>query len=177
VTAPLFLLACLLPHAQLAASDASTDAAVSPTPSVRFALRSQWFADEFTIRPALPGRNDVIEFTDPWGDRGGMNRCVATGFWGQPHVEVDEAERLVRITFTGGEFQLPVNRVCPTNVEDARGLIGQFGPLTPGPWQYVAGDLPAHTFTVVPEPTSGAVLLAGPLLLGLRQRRFSIASV
>jgi hypothetical protein len=49
-------------------------------------------------------------------------------------------------------------------------LIGQFGPLEPGQWTYQAGDLPAHTFTVVPEPKAGISLAAAATILGFRRR-------
>ena len=148
-------------------------AATTPDGDVGFALRSQWFGEDFTLRPARPDADDVIYFTDPWGNRGLGNRCVSEAFWGTPRVHVDHVLRHVRIEFTGGEFQLPVNRVCPTNVVDVGGLIGHFGPLAPGLWTYQAGDDPPRTFTVVPEPAAAVALVAPAAMMfaGRRQDR------
>jgi hypothetical protein len=163
------IVACVIAHGPLESASAAP-AAPAAGGTVRFALHSQWFGPEFTIRPAVPGAGDVIQFTDPWGNRGGTNTCVAAGYWGDPRIVVDHEARQVRVEFIGGEFHLPVDRVCPTNVVDARGLIGQFGPLEAGRWTYQAGDLPAHAFTVVPEPEAGVTLAAAATLLGFRRR-------
>jgi len=173
------IVACVIAHgpsepppaADCGCSSASAAAAPADG-TVRFALHSEWFGPDFTIRPARPGTGDVIAFTDPWGNRGIANTCVSAAYYGDPHVVVDHAQRQVRIEFTGGEFKTPVDRVCPTNVEDVRGLIGQFEPLEAGQWTYQAGDLPAHTFSVVPEPAGAALALlpAGAALFRRRRR-------
>lgn len=164
------LFACVVAHAP------EFQPAVTPAPTVQFTLRSEWFAESFAIRPVRPDADDVIVFTDPWGNRGGGNRCIARAFWGKPSIEVDHDLHLITVEFTGGEFQTPVSAVCQAIVEDARGLAGQFGVLEPGRWEYRAGDMPPQSFIVVPEPTTlvltlfgGAIFLQRRHRLGLRQ--------
>ncbi|HZN66930.1 MAG TPA: hypothetical protein VFB66_16690 [Tepidisphaeraceae bacterium] len=163
------VVACAIAHDPFGPAQVLSPAATTPDGTVRFAHRSEWFAERFTMRPPAPDGDDLITFTDPWGNRGGMNACVAGAYWGTPRVRVDHALREVRIEFTGGEFSYPISRVCPTNVTDTRGLIGSFGPLSPGQWTYRTPYEAPVTFTVVPEPSAVAALAFPIGLLVLRR--------
>lgn len=170
------VMACVIAHGSMqVSSPASVAAAAEGT--VRFARPSELFGPNFTVRPSRPGPGQVIEFTDPWGNRGGMNSCVASGVWGAPSLVVDHAARQIRVDFTGGEFQTPPDKVCPTGLDARRGLIGQFSALEPGQWTYQAGDLAPHTFTVVPEPFAGTWFVVAGGVFMCRRRRLDRVSV
>lgn len=170
MVAAFFVVACVIAHDPFGPAQILSPAATTPDGTVRFAHPSEWFAETFTLRPRVPDGDDLITFTDPWGNRGGMNGCVAEAYWGTPRVRIDHEEREVQIEFTGGEFQYPVSRVCPTNVTDTRGLIGSFGPLSPGQWTYRTPFEAPIAFTVVPEPSAVAALALPIGLLALRRQ-------
>src|SRR5688572_539277 len=66
------IVACVITHGQLETVPSAALVMPAAGGTVRFALRSEWFGPEFTIRPAVPGAG-VIRFTDPWDNRGGSN--------------------------------------------------------------------------------------------------------
>lgn len=131
--------------------------AFAQTPIVDFALGTANPKSAFGITPAQPGTADVIKFFDPLDHQTYGNNCEAAFAFGEPHIAVDAVSRTIEITFT----PLPPPQICPLFFRPVSGLEGDFGPLPAGDWTYRAQPFTTSTFTVVPEPSSIALLLAG----------------
>jgi hypothetical protein len=116
----------------------------------------------FTISPAAPTSDDLIEFFDPYDKQAYTNACIAATTLGSPQIAVNENEHQIAISFE------PFPDRCSNQGLLVSGLRGNFGPLSPGDWTYET-PLASHTFTVVPEPL--VLWAAGPLIFVVGGRR------
>jgi len=116
-----------------------------------------WWIDGVTspgawsIQPQDPQEGDVIEFSGSTHIH--LNQCIAErAFGGKPTLQVDTAQREVRLVFvpTG-------NSQCTTFWEPVCGLRGSFGPLPAGSWVFLctqgaaAFTLPFEVRSASPE--------------------------
>jgi len=119
----------------------------------------------FTIDPAHPTTNDIIDFFDPRDHVTYGNLCKVETSLGVPHILVDPAPQRVNVTFT------PQIGNCTEVFDPVSGVQGFFGELSAGDWVFNSQPGVDHHFTVtaVPEPGMLSVLGIG-MSLAVRRR-------
>ncbi len=120
------------------------------------------------IEPQNPTTADTIAFTAPLDGELYSNSCfAAVAHVGLPVLDIDAEARTINISFNGISSER-----CILVYDPVVGAFGDFGKLSTGDWTFLNSHGGSLNFTVVPEPSSLILFVAGAIgLLGCGWRR------